>query len=227
MRTDPVKGLEIRQSPALESSAQRAVEHLERSSAGEHSLSGHEANRFFYNDRGRRFFDLSGLSGMDHEGDGRSVVLWDYDRDGWTDVATVNANAPQLVCYRNGLQEEAVASWVALRAVGGNWTPAPVPGLACRDGYGAMARIEAGGRVLVREWRCGEGFAAQNSRTLLVGLGSARQADRVTVTWPSGLRQEMGPVAAGRLVTVYEDPRQAPDGAVFVEEEYRRGGAGE
>ncbi len=227
MRTDPVKGEEIRQSPALEGSAQKAVEHLEQSSAGEHSLSGHEANRFFYNDLGRRFFDLSGLSGMDHHGDGRSVALWDYDRDGWTDVATVNANAPQLVCYRNGLQEEAGASWVALRVVGGNWMAEAAGGLACRDGYGAVARIEAGGKILVREWRCGEGFAAQNSRTLLVGLGGAGQADRVTVTWPSGLRQERGPLRAGRLITVYEDPGQAPGGAAFVEEDYRRGGAGE
>jgi hypothetical protein len=75
-------------------------------------------------------------------------------------------------------------------------------------------------KLLVREWRCGEGFAAQNSATLIVGLGGSERVDLLTVIWPSGRRQEIRGVEAGRLITAYEDPQRAPGGEGFVEQAY-------
>jgi len=40
------------------------------------------------------FRDLSGISGLDHPGDGRAFAWLDFDRDGWLDIVAVNANAP-------------------------------------------------------------------------------------------------------------------------------------
>jgi len=56
-----------------------------------------------------------------------------------------------------------------------------------RDGFDDLYLMARWGRnQLIREYRCGEGFAAQNSSTLLIGIGDHPSASRVTVRWPSG-----------------------------------------
>ena len=66
-----------------------------------HSFSGHERNHLFLNRDGKRFDDVSVISGLDNIADSRAFVYWDYDRDGWQDIALVNANYPLLNFYRN------------------------------------------------------------------------------------------------------------------------------
>jgi len=172
-----------------------------------HSFSGHETDSVFYNVDGKQFVDISGVSGMDSIADGRGFAYFDYDRDGWQDVVLVNSNAPQLELFRNRLGEAVKESGfvrVALR--GGNSTAQPAPGLGPRDGYGAQVLLKVNGRELLRELRCGDGFAAQNSRTLLIGIGKAGAAEEVRVRWPSGKITAVGPVPAGSTVTVDEVP---------------------
>ena len=41
------------------------------------------------------------FSGLDTPADSRGFVLWDYDHDGWQDIAVVNANEPLLNLYHN------------------------------------------------------------------------------------------------------------------------------
>jgi hypothetical protein len=99
--------------------------------------------------------------------------------------------------------------------------PQPDPDESCRDGYGAVVTVELADRRLVREHRCGEGFAAQNSSTLLIGIGDNPAASRVSVRWPSEQTQQIDNVPAGTLLTAYEDSSQAPDGEGFHSESYR------
>ena len=66
-----------------------------------HSLHGNERNRYFANCGGSSFVDISGLSGLDNPADGRGFAVIDYDRDGWQDVALVNANEPLFSLYHN------------------------------------------------------------------------------------------------------------------------------
>ncbi len=189
------------------------------------SLSGNERNRLFRNDGGGAFEDVSELSGADHVGDGRSFAVLDYDRDGWIDLAVVNANAPLLEVFRNQgalKRDPGSPGFVALRFVGSNWTSKPAPGKTARDGFGARAIVEAGERVLHREHRAGEGLAAQNSGTLVVGLGERQEVDRLVVRWPSGVEHASGPIAAGSLVTFYEAPSQSPTGHAVRVEPYAR-----
>ena len=74
------------------------------------SHSGHERNRLFLNRAGEQFVDVSGVSGLDDAADGRSFALLDFDRDGWLDIAVVNANAPLLRLYRNGFRQSKEAA---------------------------------------------------------------------------------------------------------------------
>jgi hypothetical protein len=58
----------------------------------------------------------------------------------------------------------------------------------------------------------GMGVAA-NDRRLLIGLGKAPQADRVTVHWPSGRRQQFGPLPARSGWRLHEG-RERPEAVV-------------
>lgn len=179
------------------------------------SFSGNERNKLFLNQQAKQFQDLSAISGLDSIADSRVLTLWDFDRDGWQDMAVANANAPLLNIYRNeiGYGREAAnpgGGIVAIRFVGGSRSPQAHKRLGCRDGYGTKVLVAAGELKLIREHRCGEGMAGQNSSTMLVGIGRNDSAE-ITVRWLSGVKQQIRNVAAGTLLTVYEDPTQSPD----------------
>lgn len=172
-----------------------------------HSLSGHERNHFFLNQgAGEYFSDLSALSGLDSESDSRGFVMIDYDRDGMQDLALVNANQPLMQLFHNEIGEVSPVGRgvIGLRFQGGNRT-AKASELSNRDGYGAMVEvILKGGTVLKREHRCGDGYASQGSRTMLIGIGEAEGAEKILVRWPSGKVTVLTEVKEGELVTVSE-----------------------
>ena len=189
------------------------------------SLSGYERDSVYYSLGGTQFANISGISGLDHPGDGRSFAILDYDRDGWTDFVVVSANAPTVQLYRNqigeGSEQARKHHMVAVRFVGGNHTAQPTAAWSNRDGYGALVTLTLDGLTLRREHRAGEGFAAQNSPTVLIGIGARDHVNALTVRWPSGKVQEVASIPANSLVTIYEDPTQSPTRSAFVIEPYQ------
>ena len=188
------------------------------------SFSGHERNRLFLNVGGEAFEDVSGVSGLDAETDGRSFALFDFDRDGWQDVLLVNANAPFVELFRNRVADDPgrAASHnrtLILRFAGGNRSARAAANLSNRDGIGVRVEVGVGGQVLHREQRAGEGFAAQNSAAMMIGVGPTASVDLLRVRWPSGITRELRDVATGQLVTVYEVAEQSPTGESFVLEQ--------
>ncbi len=179
----------------------------------------------FLNLEGRQFDDVTMISGADHLGDGRSVVLLDFDRDGWTDIASVNTNAPKLVMFRNAMKDAVSGAkqnhFVALRFVGGNETSNASKEFSNRDGYGVRVVLTCGERGFVEEYRCGEGFSAQNSRTLLIGLGDSKAIEKLTLRWPSGKVQTMTDLPVDRLLTVRENAGPSPQKSEIRIEPYR------
>ena len=192
------------------------------------SLSGGERDHLFLSTRGTEFTDIAGVAGLDDPADGRAFGILDYDRDGWLDLAVVNSNAPMLELFHNqiGCHPVTVANpsargrMIALRFVGGNHTAQPTRSWTARDGIGAKVTVDLGDLKILREHRAGEGFAAQNSATVLVGIGARDVAPTVSVRWPAGGTQAATDVPAGALLTVYENPAQSPTGEAFVREDY-------
>lgn len=178
------------------------------SKARSHSFSGHEPNYFFQNLGGTDFRDLSGLSGLDSRADSRSFAMLDFDRDGWLDVALVNANAPQLNLFQNRISQlvSEPRHVIAVRLVGGNTDGRARSDWSNRDAIGAQVHLTANGTRISRELRAGDGFAAQNSNTLVIGIGTAPFAENLTVRWPSGRTHEIPSVPAGSLLTIFENP---------------------
>ena len=176
-----------------------------------HSLNGNERNRYFANHAGRSFADISALTGLDNPADSRGFAILDYDRDGWQDIALVNANQPLFNLYHNEMGTTGLSGGViAIRFVGGNRQASPSKGFGCRDGYGARIVVDLGNEKITREHRCGDGWSTQNSPTMMVGIGSHTNVVSLTVKWPSGRTTTTQGVPEGTLLTVYENPEDGP-----------------
>ncbi len=195
------------------------------------SWSGNERNHLFLGTgKEDAFLRLSGISGLDDPGDSMSASLLDFDRDGWMDVALGNISKPRFRLLHNRVrqrQRDGANHFVALRLVGGNESSRPRRGFSPRDAIGARVELELdNARHIVREHRYHDGFKAQHSSTMLVGIGNSRRVAKLHVVWPSGRKQSVADVVAGSLVTLYEDALHSPTGRAAVRETYRREPAG-
>jgi tetratricopeptide (TPR) repeat protein len=152
----------------------------------EYSWCGHEPNVFYKRvtpaDGGAtKFYDYSGVSGLDFADDSRAFAATDIDGDGNLDIVLKSRLGPQIRVLRNncGVDRRSIA--LRLRGVKSN-----------RDGIGA--RVEVNGRV--QYLNAGSGYLSQHSKQLHCGLGQAREA-AVKITWPSGVTQEFARLRAG------------------------------
>ena len=187
-----------------------------------HSLNGNERNHYFANRGGQAFRDISGLSGLDNLADSRGFAVLDYDRDGWQDVALVNANEPLFNLYHNEMPAVGMTGGiVAIRFVGGNRISSPSTEFGCRDGFGARVRVDLGDQKLIREHRCGDGWSTQNSATMIVGIGTHTTVPSISVKWPSGRTTSTQNVPEGTLLVAYENPADGPSGDAFARSQYR------
>ena len=128
-----------------------------------------------------------------------AAALADYDRDGDLDLALPAGNT-------NRDDESYI---LANTSTGGNWLQVRLVGTASnREGIGALleatATIRDRERVLVRPRQAKTGRRAQSGSYVHFGLGDAAEVTSLTVRWPSGAVQTVGPFAAGQFVEIVE-----------------------
>jgi tetratricopeptide (TPR) repeat protein len=152
----------------------------------DYSWCGREPNVFYKRvqpaDGGApRYYDFSGVSGLDFADDSRAFAVTDIDNDGNLDIILKSRLGPQVRVLRNccGTARRSLA--LSLRGVESN-----------RDAIGA--RIEVNGRWY--QLAAGSGYLSQHSKHLHIGLGDAAEAS-VTILWPSGKRQAHAKLRAG------------------------------
>jgi hypothetical protein len=159
---------------------------------GNKTLSGYQRKKLFHNERGQLFVDHAARHGVDSTRDGRGVAIADFDNDGRLDMFVANANGAPFL-YRN----------VAPR--GPRWAELVLTGTKSnRAGVGAQVRVTAGGRTQLRMVDGGNGFAAQSTSRVHVGLASATTIDSVEIRWPSGLRETHEKVPVDRITRIVE-----------------------
>lgn len=113
-------------------------------------------------------------------GSGDSVVVADYDRDGFLDIFVTNGaggapfNQGPNSLFRNRGNANA---WLEVDLEGAS---------ANRDAIGAVVTVSAGGRQQVRTLDGGVHRHSQNHKRLHFGLAQAGRIDEMAVRWPDG-----------------------------------------
>jgi tetratricopeptide (TPR) repeat protein len=146
-----------------------------------YSEAGSQPN-VFYVRRGGRYFDFSGVSGLDVADDSRAFAVTDIDGDGCLDLVLKSRLGPQVRVFQNncGAARQSIA--FRLRGVKSN-----------RDAIGA--RMEVDGQV--KFVAAGSGYLSQHTKALHFGLDKSETARLVRIVWPSGESQEFHDLAAG------------------------------
>ena len=171
------------------------------------SLSGYERNRVFLNSRGEKYFEISGLTGADSDGDGRAVVACDMNGDGMEDLLVRQSGGGSFMLYENRFPK---AHWleVSLRGEKSNSL-----------GIGARIVAQVGDQKITRELYPANNFRTQGPAHVHFGLAKSAKVDRLTITWPSGLIQEFNDLAGDRHIRVKEGNAQFTTSSPLVEKQ--------
>jgi hypothetical protein len=162
---------------------------------GNASLSGYEPSRVYINRGVAGWVDVAKNVGVTDLYDGRAVALADLSTRGAVDVIVANQNQPAIL-YRD--YPDSANHWIEFKLSGTR---------SNRSAIGAEVLLEAGLLSQRRVIDGGSGFASQNDRRLHFGLGSHEWVDRVTIYWPSGIRQVVTRPAIDGIVTITEPER--------------------
>jgi tetratricopeptide (TPR) repeat protein len=154
---------------------------------------GYQRNNFYANNRDGTFSEVAGAIGLDCIEDSRTFALADFDHDGRLEVFLKNRSGPQLRILHNAMEDLGASIAFRLRGHKSN-----------RDSIGAEVALESGGLRQVKVVRTGGGFLCQHTKELYFGLGSAGEAAKATVRWPSGLVQHFENLPVGNLIRIEE-----------------------
>jgi hypothetical protein len=152
---------------------------------------GNERHYAYLGSSGGRFVDLSRLSGLGLQEDGRVALRADWDGDGLEDLILKNRTAPVLRFMRNQAPGAGNFLAIELSDAGPN-----------TEAVGALVQVRTGSRTLVRRVYAGEGYLAGQSKRLHFGLGGVPPGETVEwvrVTWPGGQVQEVRDLPSGIL----------------------------
>ncbi|MDE0025764.1 MAG: CRTAC1 family protein [Spirochaetaceae bacterium] len=148
-----------------------------------------DATRVFHNLGADGFQDVAPEAGLDHRGQGRGLVRFDYDNDGDQDILIVNSRAVPTLVRNDGGTASGNWLWVELR---------PAPGLPVPpDGVGAVVRVRTDGTTQTRHIETGGGYLGSSELSAHFGLGAAA-VDEVRVEWPDGCDTALYRVAVNR-----------------------------
>ncbi len=146
-----------------------------------YSWNGGEPN-VFYARRNGRYYDFSGVSGLNCTLDGRAFAVTDFDGDGNLDLLLKSRLGPQLKAFANDCAGERKAITIRLIGTKSN-----------RDAIGARVDVDG----VVKFVNAGSGYVSQHTKVLHFGLREKTEATRVEILWPSGERQQFRGLAAG------------------------------
>jgi len=149
---------------------------------------------FWQNNPTDGFYEVGSLSGaaFSRLHVGRGAAFADYDNDGDVDVFIVNQDGKAMLLRNDGGSKK---NWLKVR-------------VKCtksnRTGFGAKIEVNANGILRKEEIGGQTSYLSQNFQEGHFGLNQAKEALRVTVTFPSGVVHTIEHVKANQIVTVTE-----------------------
>lgn len=149
------------------------------------------ANYAFSNKGNGIFAPVSKEWGLGQMANSNGAAYADLDNDGDLDLIVNNVNQRAFV-FRNESRNGPQTNFLTVVLEGADKNTL---------GIGARLEVKAGGNVQVYEQSPTRGYLSSVSPVLHVGLGSAPQADTLTLTWATGEKQTLTAVKANqRLV---------------------------
>jgi thiol-disulfide isomerase/thioredoxin len=159
------------------------------------SFSGYERDPLYLNLAGKKFTDISGVSGIDSITDGRAGVFADFDNDGDLDVFSTTIQNQAHLLFKNNVGQDNNFLRVVLEGT-------PETG---RDAFGAVVRVKTSAGTETKIKSAGSGFISQHDPRLLFGLGKDAAAQSVEVTWANGRVEKFeGALEAGSTLILRE-----------------------
>jgi hypothetical protein len=154
----------------------------------------YEQKDLLYENAGGTFKDISAAAGPALQAlrVGRGLAVADYDNDGYVDVVISSVGRRAVLLKNQGARK-------------GNWLEIRAQGAASNSfGLGATVRATIEGRTIVREISNVASYLSSSDTRLHLGLGSAKQIQRVEILWPSGRKQVLDAVTANQIATIRE-----------------------
>jgi tetratricopeptide (TPR) repeat protein len=126
----------------------------------------------------------------------RAIITGDYDGDGATDLLITQNHGPAVLLRNEGGNQN---HWlrVSLKGLNDN-----------KSAIGTKVEMFAGGNRQKFEIAGSSGYLGQNSTDIVVGLGNAKEADIVRMTWPTGVLQDEIQVAGDKQQNFLEIDRR-------------------
>ena len=136
----------------------------------------------------------------------RSSAIFDLDDDGDLDIVTNEMNHHPMVLLSNLSEKKPGFTFLKVKLVGTT---------SNRSALGAVVRVKAGEVNLMKVKDGQSGYLSHSDYPLYFGLNSAKQVDRLEVSWPSGIKQEIeGPIEVNQVLTITEEGVRAEGEAV-------------
>ncbi|HYW42988.1 MAG TPA: CRTAC1 family protein [Bryobacteraceae bacterium] len=156
-------------------------------------VSYRESPLLFHNLGNHKFANVTGDMGAAFNRPivARGAAYADYDHDGDLDVLISTNNGPAILYRNDGGNRN---HWISVRLAGTK---------SNRDGIGAVVRVESASGKQWNMVRSGSSYCSQSDLALTFGLGKDTSAS-LSVEWPSGIKQQVGSVAADQRITIQE-----------------------
>jgi Tfp pilus assembly protein PilF len=126
----------------------------------------------------------------------RAIIVGDYDNDGAADLLITQNHGPAVLLHNEGGNKNNSLR-LALKGLNDN-----------KSAIGTKVEVFSGGLRQKFEVYGSSGYLGQNSPYLTIGLGQAKVADVVRLTWPTGVLQDEIEVAANTPQNIQELDRR-------------------